>query len=133
VGTWLEDAGFRVRAEVPILGRRADLLGSRGESVTAVELKMREWAEALRQALAYQLGADHVWVAMPLATAGRAYRQRWRFLAAGVGLLAIDDRGGIRTPILAGASPRLLPFLKDRILQGRDGDPFDAPTSALRA
>src|SRR5436309_13141068 len=39
VATWLRDAGFEVRLEVPILGRRADLVGSRGTSVTAIEMK----------------------------------------------------------------------------------------------
>src|SRR2546422_8188631 len=69
VATWLRDAGFDVRIEVPILGRRADLVGSRGTSVTAIEMKMHRWAEALRQAIAYQLAADRVWVAMPLDAA----------------------------------------------------------------
>ena len=117
ITAWLEEAGFRVRMEVPILGRRADLLGLRPGSVMAIEAKMSRWAQALRQAMAYQLGADQSWVAMPLAAASRAYRQRWHFEAENVGLLAIDDRGRVRTAISAGPSPRLLPFLRDKILQ----------------
>src|SRR5881398_1528450 len=74
------------------------------------------WAEALHQAVAYQLAADWTWVAMPLAAASRAYRERWRFEAERVGLLAVDDRGKVRTPISAGRSPRLLPFVQDKIL-----------------
>ncbi len=103
--------------EVPILGRRADLLGLRAGTVTAIEAKMNNWTQALRQAIAYQLGADQSWVAMPLVAASRGYRQRWRFEAERVGLLAIDDRGGVRTAIPAGPSPRLLPFLRDKILE----------------
>src|SRR3989440_11716986 len=87
VATWLQDAGFDVRMEVPILGRRADLVGSRGTTVTAIEMKMDRWGEALRQAIAYQLAADRVWVAMPLAAASRPDRQRWIFEAEGVELL----------------------------------------------
>ena len=117
IAAWLERAGFTVRMEVPILGRRADLLGLRPGSLTAIEAKMNNWAQALRQAIAYQLGADQSWVAMPLAAASRAYRQRWHFEAERVGLLAIDDRGGVRTAIQAGPSPRLLPFLRDKILE----------------
>ena len=117
VATWLRDAGFEVRLEVPILGRRADLVGSRGTSVTAIEMKMHRWAEALRQAIAYQLAADRVWVAMPLDAASRAYRQRWTFQSEGVGLLAVDDRGRVRSPILAAASPRLLPFVREKVLK----------------
>ena len=117
IAAWLEAAGFRVRMEVPILRRRADLLGLRRGTVTAIETKMSNWTQALRQAMAYQLGADQSWVAMPLAAASRAFRQRWHFEAQKVGLLAIDDRGGVRTAIPAGPSPRLLPFLRDKILQ----------------
>src|SRR5207302_6734069 len=117
ITAWLERAGFTVRLEVPILGRRADLLGLRPRMLTAIEAKMNNWAQALRQAIAYQLGADQSWVAMPLAAASRAYRQRWYFEAERVGLLAIDDRGGVRSAIPAGPSPRLLPFLRDKILE----------------
>src|SRR5437870_7296294 len=119
IAAWLERAGFTVRMEVPILGRRADLLGLRPGSLMAIEAKMNNWAQALRQAIAYQLGADRSWVAMPLAAASRAYRQRWHFEAERVGLLAIDDQGGVRSAIPAGPSPRLLPFLRDKILEDR--------------
>lgn len=123
VATWLRDAGFDVRLEVPILGRRADLVGSSETTLTAIEMKMHRWAEALRQAIAYQLAADRVWVAMPLDAACRAYRQRWTFQSEGVGLLAVDDTGRVRSPILAAPSPRLLPFLRDKVLERCRGDP----------
>ena len=117
VATWLQDAGFNVRMEVPILGRRADLVGSRGTTVTAIEMKLHRWAEALRQAIAYQLAADRVWVAMPLGAACRAYRHRWTFQSEGVGLLAVDDAGRVRSPIVAAPSPRLLPFVREKVLE----------------
>jgi hypothetical protein len=113
---WLADAGYHVDAEVRILGRRADLVGRRDAELVGVELKMRDWEGALRQAIAYQLAVDRAWVAMPLAAASSAYRQRWRFEVEGVGLLAVDDRGVVRTPIPARLSPRLLPYLRDRLL-----------------
>ncbi|HYM40808.1 MAG TPA: hypothetical protein VEY12_11840 [Thermoplasmata archaeon] len=116
VTAWLAGTGHRVVSEVPILGRRADLIGARDGSLVAIELKLRDWRKALRQAIAYQLAADRAWVAMPLAAASSAYRERWRFEADGVGLLAVDDRGVVRAPIPAGPSPRLLPFLRQRIL-----------------
>ncbi len=86
--------------------------------MTAIEMKMDRWADALRQAIAYQLAADRVWVAMPLAAASRPYRQRWIFEAEGVGLLAVDETGRVRSPILAAPSPRLLPFLREKVLEG---------------
>src|SRR5688572_16782906 len=125
VTTWLRDAGFEVRLEVPILSRRADLVGSRGTSLTAIEMKLHQWSKALRQAIAYQLAADRAWVAMPLAAASRAYRQRWIFESEGVGLLAVDDSGHVRSPILARQSPRLLPFLRERVLE--DMHAFQSP------
>src|SRR3989442_12964757 len=54
---------------------------------------------------------------MPLDAACRAYRQRWTFQSEGVGLLAVDDRGRVRSPILAAASPRLLPFVREKVLK----------------
>src|SRR5574340_848148 len=115
VSRWLEDAGFEVRTEVPILGRRADLLGVRPDTLAAIEMKLNDWRGALRQAIAYQVAADRSWVAMPLAAASRAYRQRWYFDVEKVGLLAVDDRGGVRAPIAAGPSPRRFPCLGDRV------------------
>jgi len=129
VATWLCDEGFDGRMEVAILGRRADLVGSRGATVAAVEMKMHRWGEALRQAIAYQLGADHAWVGMPLAGAAKAYRERWAFEAEGVGLLAVDDRGHVRGPILAAPSPRLLPFVREKLLETLriHESPFEVP------
>lgn len=121
LAAWLEAAGFSVRLEVPIVRRRADLLAWRGDDVTAIEMKLQNWAEALHQAVAYQLAADWTWVAMPLAAASRAYRERWRFEAEHVGLLAVDDAGVVRIPISAGRSPRLLPFVQEKILEAWRG------------
>lgn len=115
VARWLADAGFEVRTEVPILARRADVLGVRPDGLAAVEMKMRDWPGALRQAIAYQVAADWAWVAMPLAAASRAYRQRWYFEKEKVGLLAVDDGGRVRVPIPAGPSPRRFPCLGERI------------------
>ncbi len=120
VTAWLRETGCHVEAEVPILGRRADLVGARDGELVAVELKLRDWREALRQAMAYQLAADRAWVAMPLAAASSAYRARWRFEAEGIGLLAVDEGGGVRAPIPATPSPRLLPFLREGVLKRPD-------------
>ena len=54
---------------------------------------------------------------MPLTDAARAYHQRWVFEAEGVGLLAVDDRGRVRCPIPARQSPRLLPFVREKVLE----------------
>ncbi len=74
VAGWLSAAGYEVCWEVPIAGRRADLLGWRSNSLVAVELKLEDWPKAFRQALTYQLFADFVWIAVPLATAASGRR-----------------------------------------------------------
>jgi hypothetical protein len=115
VGEWLAAAGFVVSDEVVVAGRRADLVGWRGDCVTAVEAKLSDWQGAFRQAVAYQVAADRTWVAMPLVAAARAHRHRWRFESEGVGLLAVDDAGRVRAAIPAGLSRRLLPFARDAV------------------
>src|SRR5437667_39452 len=62
-------------------------------------------------------GVGVVVAALPQpSAASRAYHERWRFEAERVGLLAIDERGGVRAPIPARPSPRLLPFVQEQIL-----------------
>src|SRR5437870_9443410 len=86
VATWLCHEGFDVRMEVPILGRRADLVGSRGTTVAAIEMKMHRWVEALRQAIAYNseptsFGLRCRWRTHPghIASAGRSRRRESDF------------------------------------------------------
>lgn len=131
VMTWLVDAGFDVQVEVPILWRRADLVGMKAATLTAIEMKLDQWPTALRQAMAYQLAADRVWVAMPLFAASKAYRQRWKFDAEGVGLLAVDDMGRVRSPIAAGPSPRLLPFLREKVLENLRAPQVPFPSESV--
>jgi len=115
VTVWLRGEGFDVCDELPFLRWRADLVGVRAGRVAAIELKLDHWRSALRQAVAYQVAADWSWVALPLRAAGRAYRERWRFEAEGVGLLAVDDTGGVRVPLPARRSPRLLDFAQEAL------------------
>ena len=106
--------GYRMFAEVDIAGRWADLVGI-GPDVVAVELKLRAWREALRQATAYQLGADRAYVALPLPRAQEAHRSRFAFEREGIGLLAVDAGGAVRTVLSPAPSPRRLPALTDAI------------------
>jgi len=119
----LESLGYRVFAEVDIAGRWADLVGI-GPDVIAVELKLRAWREALRQAMSYELGADRAFVALPLRGAQEAHRGRFAFEREGVGLLAVDPEDRVRTVIPAGPSPRRLPALTERLRA--DLQAFDA-------
>jgi len=112
VAGYFESLGYRVFGEVEIAGRWADLVAI-GPEVVAVELKLHAWREALRQATGYQLGADRAYVALPLARAQEAHRDRFSFEREGIGLLAVDGEGKVRTVLPAGPSPRRMPALTD--------------------
>jgi len=133
VASWLRGTGLDVHEEIAILGRRADLVGVGPDRVVAVELKLSDWRRALRQAVAYQVAVDEAWVAMPLPAAARAYREAWRFRDEGVGLLAVDDRGGVRTPIPTAPSPRLLPFAREALASAARGLLFSKEETVLEA
>ncbi len=124
----LESLGYRVFAEVDIVGRWADLVGI-GADVVAVELKLRAWREALRQATAYQLAADRAYVALPLRGAQVAHRARFAFEREGIGLLAVDPEGSVRTVLPAATSPRRFPTLTDRLRE--DLEAVDAMAGVL--
>jgi len=109
-----ESRGFRAIAEVPVAGRRADLVAVSDEGLVAVELKVDHWRQALRQAIAYQVWAPLAYVALPFPRAIRVSRHRDRFESAGVGLLAILGED-VRTFFAAAPSPRLFPALSDLV------------------
>ena len=78
--------------EVPFYAHRIDLYGYARKSKTtvAVELKLRDWRKALRQALVYQLCSDYVFIAVPAVTAKRVDTNL--LSVHGVGLLAVSDK-----------------------------------------
>jgi hypothetical protein len=115
VAAHFERLGYDVFPEVEIAGRRADLVAMGSREVVAVELKVRDWRTAVRQAMAYQLAADRAYVALPLWRAQEAYRSRHVFEREGIGMLAIDPRGAVRTILGAAASPRQMPLLNEDI------------------
>ena len=102
--------GFLTREEVPFLLKVADLFcfheGS-GECV-AVEVKVRNWRQALAQALVYQMMADQVYIAL--------FNEYVKsvdcnlLLFKGVGLLAIDASGEVNLILEAPASPRRVSY-----------------------
>jgi len=93
-----------------------------GKEIVAVELKIRNWREALKQAMSYQLGAHYALVAMPLDHVFPAMRSRHLFEREGVGLMAVSSvAGGVRVLIEPQESPRLMPFVLDGVLSGGDG------------
>lgn len=59
--------------------------------VTAFELKLSRWRDALHQAYRNSSFAHYSYVVMPAASAQRAARQSKEFARRGVGLVAVDD------------------------------------------
>ncbi len=115
VAAYFLGLGYEVFEEVEIAGRRADLVAARTTDVAAVELKVKDWRAAVRQAMAYQLGADRSYVALPLWRAQEAYRSRHAFEAEGIGLLAVDAHGLVRTVLAPLPSPRRMPPLAEAV------------------
>jgi len=115
VEAYFRGAGFRVHHEVFLLERWIDMLAVKGD-VVAVELKIRDWRQAIKQAVMYQLAADYSVVAMPWENAFAAHRHRWRFEEDGVGLLAV--RGDeVRVLLDPEYSVRKLAWLNDMLTE----------------
>jgi len=111
VDQYFRGRGFRTYHEAFLLERWIDLLAVK-DVVVAVELKIHDWKQALKQAVMYQLAADYAFVAMPFETAFTAYRHRWRFEDDGVGLLAVRGEE-VRVLLEPEASLRRLPWLAE--------------------
>jgi hypothetical protein len=98
--------GFLTCEEVPFLFKVADLFcfheGS-GECL-AVEVKIRDWRRALKQACVYLMMADKVYIALHDGSVDSADLDA--LSDVGVGLLAISRSGCIRTVLEAPPSSR---------------------------
>jgi hypothetical protein len=106
--------GYTTVLEVYFNHRIADVIAVRGEEVVAVELKLRDFRGAHRQAIAYQVGCHRSYLGLPLPVALDCLRRHGHALAtSGTGLLAINmPQGDVRE--LAPArlhEGRFLPFL----------------------
>lgn len=116
--------GYEAFLEVAFNGRIADVIAVKGDEVVAVELKLRDWRQAHRQAMAYQVGCHRSYVGVPLKTALDALRRdRHAFVASGTGLLAVETDHP--EPVVRELLParthehRFLPFLAEALAQLR--------------
>jgi hypothetical protein len=75
--------------------------------VTAVELKLSKWRQALRQADNIAVGADRSWVVLDGARASRAVAAADYFRAFGVGLALVSSDSSLRVVVRpAGRRPQ---------------------------
>ncbi len=121
ISEYFRTRGYRIYKEVQVAKRWVDVLAV-GEDLVAIELKVRDWRTALRQAVSYQLGVNYALVAMPLDHVFPALKSRGLFEKEGVGLMAISTSvGDVRTLIEPQVSPRLMPFVRDGVLSDKNG------------
>ena len=103
---YFRSRGFLTRKEVPFLFKVADIFcfhEQTGECI-AVEVKVRNWRQALEQALVYQMMADQVYVA--LSSKHVEAVDHGLLAARGVGLLAVDASGKVDVIVEAPYSSR---------------------------
>lgn len=107
--------------EVRMLNRWIDIVALGPPGSFAIELKVRDWRTALRQAVAYQLAADYSLVALPWRASLITYRNRYWLEREGVGLLAVDPpKGLVRLLIEPEPSERKMPTLLDSMFEGEE-------------
>ncbi len=126
VARYFTREGWHAAPEVAFNRRIADLILVRERETAAIELKLRDWRGAHRQAIAYQIGCTFSWIGLPLVVAAKLTGRPEAVRAldeSGVGLFAVnwpqpdDDPADVRILIPARKSPRLLPFLEDGVRQ----------------
>jgi hypothetical protein len=116
VETYITELGFHQVREFPLLGKIADVFAfhSDADVCLAVECKERDWRGALRQAVAYQAGADLVFVAIPAVRVTDFMTQQMSM--RGIGVMAVAEDGLLEVTVPA-ASPRgPIPVIRERAI-----------------
>lgn len=67
--------------------------------VTAVELKLSKWRDALRQADHFAMSADRAWIVLDAARSAAAVRASGFIAAFGVGLAVVERSGELRVVV----------------------------------
>ncbi len=103
--------GLLAREEVPFLLKVADIFSFNQESgeCIAVEVKIRDWRRALKQALVYQLVADKVYIALLDEHIPAVVHDS--LLEHSIGLISINTDGTVRIVLEASVSNKRLPYL----------------------
>ena len=93
VSDYFKEKGFKIRKEIKIGFFHADLVAFNSSTVIAVELKLKDWKKALIQAKNYQLGADFVYIAVPLMKSYNIIKKAQHiFEKEGIGLLIVNEK-----------------------------------------
>jgi hypothetical protein len=90
---YFKNEGYKVRREIKIGFFHADLVAFKNDTVTAVELKLRDWKKAIIQAKNYQFGADYVYIAIPMMKSFNTLRKaQFKFEQEGIGIIIINEK-----------------------------------------
>jgi len=92
VSDYFRNHGYLVKNEIKIGYCRADLVAFKREEVVAIELKLNDWKKGLIQAKNYQLGADFVYLAVPLLKSYSILRKAEYYIKKeGIGFLIVTE------------------------------------------
>lgn len=89
VSEYFKNKGYQTSDEVPIIGKKIDLVAFNKRNSIAVELKVKDWQRALRQAVIHKIVADYVFVAIWHEYIHRVDIDQFKQL--GVGILEVND------------------------------------------
>jgi hypothetical protein len=116
ISQYFQDKGYSIDFEVPVYRNRADMMAYTETELIAVELKLKNWKRAIRQASYYQLGADYSYIAMPFNEAFEVHKKHKMLNRERVGLLAvIMDSYEVRELIHPKPSVKKLEFIESKI------------------
>ncbi len=89
---YFQQQGYQVFSEIRIGYCRADLIALNNTHVIAVELKLSDWKKALIQLKNYQLGADYVYLAVPLMNIYSLLRKhQYTLIGNHIGVLTVNE------------------------------------------
>lgn len=96
VKKYLAKQNYDVYPEVPLFSKKIDLIGFRQtfDELVAVELKVKDWKDALRQAITDRLCAEKVYVGISRKYVHRAKTEL--FAEWGIGILEVDGHVRVR-------------------------------------
>jgi hypothetical protein len=126
---YFDHRDYLIEIEVPIYKNRIDMVAMNSNETIAVELKLKNWHRALRQATYYQLGADYTYIAMPFYQATELYKRKYHLEKDGIGLFAIlVDKNEVRELVKPERSQRKINYIEDgikKLIMDRRADEFE--------
>ena len=113
---YFQSLGYSIELEVPIYRNYADMIAYNDDELIAIELKLKNWKRALRQAAYYQLGTDRTYIAMPFYEAFEVYKRANQLGRERVGLLAVLlDNSEVRELLKPELSCKKLGYIEEEV------------------